>query len=110
VLEFFGGPREGSLKPMPLNFREGMRRLGIVAGGLGAFAGAIGGSLVAIDAHASAARGLLGEPVWVDYTVAALLPFTGFLILWGPIRVLVWIWGGIFRAAYRTRAGKATGR
>jgi len=68
---------------MPFNFREGIRRLAIAAGGLGAIAGAIGGSLVAIDAHASAAKTLLGEPVWVDYTVAAVLPFTGFLILWG---------------------------
>jgi hypothetical protein len=79
---------------MPSNFREGMRRLGIVAGGLGAVAGAIGGSLVAIDAHASAAKRLLGEPVWVDYAAAAALPFTGFLVLWGPIRVLVWVWAG----------------
>jgi hypothetical protein len=79
---------------MPSNFREGMRRLGIVAGGLGAVAGAIGGSLVAIDTHASAAKKLLGEPVWVDYTVAAILPFTGFLVPWGVIRILVWIWAG----------------
>lgn len=81
-------------KPMPLNFREGTRRLGIVAGGLGAIAGAIGGFFVAIDAHASTANRLLGEPVWVDYTVAAFLPFTGFLVPWGAIRILVWIWAG----------------
>ena len=59
---------------MPLNFREGMRRLGILVGVLGAIAGAIGGYLLAIDAHASAAKGLLGEPVLVDYAVAASLP------------------------------------
>ena len=79
---------------MPLNFREGIRRLGIVAGGLGAIAGTIGGFFVAIDAHASAAKRLLGEPVWVDYTVAAFLPFAGFLVPWGAIRILVWIWAG----------------
>jgi hypothetical protein len=79
---------------MPLNFREGMRRLAIGAGGVGAIAGAIGGALVAIEAHASAAKRLLGEPVWVDYTVAAMLPFTGFLVLWGPIRAIAWIWAG----------------
>jgi len=63
---------------MPLNFREGMRRLGILVGVLGAIAGAIGGYLLAIDAHASAAKGLLGEPVLVDYAVAASLPVVGF--------------------------------
>jgi hypothetical protein len=79
---------------MPLNYREGMRRLGVVAGALGAVAGAIGGYLLAIDAHASASKGLLGEPVLVDYAVAALLPACGFLVPWGAIRVLVWIWAG----------------
>lgn len=71
-----------------------MRRLGIVAGVLGSAAGAIGGYLVAMDAHASAAKGLLGEPVMVDYAVAALLPVLGFLLPWGALRVLVWIWAG----------------
>ena len=79
---------------MPLNFREGMRRLSIVAGGLGAVAGAIGGSLLAMDARTSAAKRLLGEPVWVDYVVAGLLPVCGFLLTWGAIRLLVWIWAG----------------
>ena len=87
---------------MPLNFREGIRRLGIVGGGLGAVAGAIGGSLMAIDAHASAAKRLLGEPVWVDYTVAAMLPFTGFLSLGGYSRSRLDL-GGILRAAARTQ-------
>jgi hypothetical protein len=49
---------------MALNFREGMRRLAIAAGGLGAIAGAIAGFFVALDARASAAKKLLGEPVW----------------------------------------------
>ena len=79
---------------MPFNFREGMRRLGIVLGGLGAVAGAIAGFFVAMDVRASAAKKLLGEPVWVDYAVAGLLPVCGFLLLWGAIRILVWIWAG----------------
>jgi hypothetical protein len=79
---------------MPLNFREGMRRLGIVAGVFGAVAGAIGGYFLAMDAHASATKGLLGEPVQVDYAVAASLPVVGFLVPWAAIRVLVWIWAG----------------
>jgi hypothetical protein len=79
---------------MPLNFREGMRRLGIVLGGFGAVAGAIGSFFVAMDARTSATKRLLGEPVWVDYAVAGLLPVCGFLILWGAIHILVWIWAG----------------
>ena len=79
---------------MPFNFREGMRRLGILLGGLGAAAGAIGGFFVAMDARASATKRLLGEPVWVDYTVAGLLPVCGFLLTWEAIRILVWIWAG----------------
>lgn len=79
---------------MPLNFREGMRRLSIVAGVLGAVAGAIGGYLLAMDARTSAAKGLLGEPVLVDYAVALSLPFVGFVFSWGAFRVIVWIWAG----------------
>jgi hypothetical protein len=79
---------------MPFNFPEGMRRLGIVLGGLGAIAGAIGGFFVAMDARTSAAKRLLGEPVWVDYAVAALLPVCGFLLTWGAIRLIVWIGAG----------------
>jgi hypothetical protein len=71
-----------------------MRRLAIVAGVLGAVAGAIGGYWLAGDAHVSAAKGLLGEPVQVDYVVAASLPVAGFLVSWGAVRVLAWIWAG----------------
>ena len=95
---------------MPSNFREGVRRLGIVAGGLGGIAGAIGGAFVALDAHASAAKRLLGEPVWVDYTVAAMLPFTGFLVPWGAIRLLVWIWAGFSEQPTAWGQGKAAGQ
>ena len=79
---------------MPLNFKEGMRRLSIVTGVLGAIAGAVGGYVLAMDAHTSAAKGLLGEPVLVDYAVAASLPVVGFVLAWGAFRVLVWIWAG----------------
>ena len=71
-----------------------MRRVGIVLGLLGSVAGGIGGYLLAIDARASAGNGLLGEPVLVDYAIAASLPVVGFLISWGTIRVLVWVWVG----------------
>ena len=79
---------------MPFNFREGMRRLAIVLGALGAVAGAIGGFLLAMDARASAAKRLLGEPVWMDYAAAGLLPVIGFVVPWGAVHVLVWIWAG----------------
>jgi hypothetical protein len=79
---------------MPVNFREGMRRLGVVAGILGAGAGAVGGFFLAMDAHTSAAKGLLGEPVLVDYAVAATLPVLGFLAPWWATRLVVWIWAG----------------
>jgi hypothetical protein len=87
-----------------------MRRLGIVLGVLGAIAGAIGGFLLAMDARTSAAKKLLEEPVWVDYTVTAMLPFTGFLLLWGAIRLLVWIWAGFSDQPTSKEQGKAAGR
>jgi hypothetical protein len=79
---------------MPLNFREGMRRLSIVAGVLGAIAGGIGTYFLIRDTLASAAKRLLREPVWVDYAVASSLPVVGFLVPWAAIRVLIWIWAG----------------
>src|SRR5215471_5365527 len=94
---------------MPLNFKEGMRRLGVVAGVLGAGAGAIGGYLLAMDAHASAAKGLLGEPVLVDYAVAASLPVLGFLLTWGASRVLVWVWAGFAGESGSGYSGKVQG-
>jgi hypothetical protein len=95
---------------MPSNFKEGLRRLGIVLGGVGAVAGAVGGGLLALDAYASAAKGLLGEPVWVDYTVAALLPVCGFVVPWVAMHMLVWIWAG-FSVQPTVRAqGKPAGQ
>jgi len=79
---------------MPLNFREGMRRVGIVGGVLGAVAGGIGGYLLVVDARSLAASKLLQESVLVDYVVASSLPVFGFLVPWGAVRVLVWIWAG----------------
>jgi hypothetical protein len=96
--------------PMPLNFREGMRRIGIVVGVFGSVAGAIGGYLLATDARTSAAKGLLGEPILVDYAIAASLPVVGFLISWGAIRVLVWIWVGFTEQPNARGRGQAGGR
>ena len=77
---------------MPLNFREGMRRLRIVVCVLGSLAGAIGGYLLVVDALAGSR--LLRESVLVDYFVASSLPVVGFLAPWGAIHVVVWIWAG----------------
>ena len=87
-----------------------MRRLGIILGVLGSIAGGIGGYLLAIDARTSAAKGLLGEPVLVDYAIAASLPVVGFLIFWGAIRVLAWIWVGFTAEPTARGQGKAAGR
>ena len=95
---------------MPSNFREGMRRLGIVLGVLGSVVGGIAGALFAMDAHASATNKLLGEPVLVDYVVAGLLPVAGFLVPWGVVRVLVWIWAGFSEQPNARGKGQAAGR
>lgn len=92
---------------MPLNFREGMRRLRIVVGVLGSLAGAIGGYLLVVDALAG--RRLLRGSVLVNYVVASSLPVVGFLAPWGAIRVLVWIWAGFSEepgTRYKVKAGK----
>ena len=84
-----------------------MRRLGIVAGVSGAIAGAIGGYLLAMDAYASSAKRLLGEPVLADYVIAASLPVAGFVLAWGAIRVVAWIWAGFSeepRISYNVKA------
>jgi len=48
-----------------------------------------------LAAHASAtATGFVGESVPIDYAVASSLPVVGFLVTWGGIHVLVWIWAG----------------
>ena len=95
---------------MPINFTEGMRRLGIVVGTLGAVAGAIGGFWLAMDAYTSSVKRLLGEPVWVDYTVAALLPVVGFTVPWGAIRLLVWIWAGFSEQPTARGQSRAAGQ
>jgi len=79
-------------------------------GWVGAVAGAIVGYLLAIDAHTSTAKGFLGEPVLVDYAVAASLPVIGFLVPWGTIRVLVWIWAGFSEQAAARGQSQAAGR
>ena len=67
---------------MSLNFREGIRRLGIGLGVLGSIAGGIGGYL--LTGHASESdTGFVGVSVLVDYAVASSLPVVGFLVFWG---------------------------
>jgi hypothetical protein len=53
-----------------------------VLGLLGSVAGGIGGYFLAVHAR-SAATGLLGESLLVDYAVASSLPVVGFLVPWG---------------------------
>jgi len=93
---------------MPFNFREGMGRIGIVAGVLGTIAGGIGGYFLA--EHARAATRLLGERVLVDYAVASSLPVVGFLVFWGTIHVLIWIFAGFSEEPTARVQGKAAGR
>ena len=93
---------------MPFNFREGMSRIGIVAGVLGCFAGGIGGYFLA--EHARTASGLLGERVLVDYVIASSLPVVGFLVSWGSIHVLVWICTGFSEQPTARGQSKAAGR
>ena len=94
---------------MPSNFREGMRRLGIVLGVLGSIAGGIGGYFLA--AHASATTtGFVGESVLVDYAIASSLPVVGFLVFWGGTHVLVWIWAGFTEQPNARGQGQAGGR
>lgn len=93
---------------MAFNFREGMGRIGIVAGVLGCFAGGIGGYFLA--EHARTATGLLGERVLIDYGIASSLPVVGFLVSWGGIHVLIWIWAGFAGQPTARGQGKAAGR
>jgi hypothetical protein len=56
------------------------------------------------------ARLLLRKPIWVDYTVAALLPIVGFSVPWEAIRVLVWIWAGFSEQTTARGRGQVSGR
>jgi hypothetical protein len=85
-----------------------MGRIGIVAGVLGTIAGGIGGYFLA--EHARMATGLLGERVLVDYVIASSLPVVGFLVFWGSIHVLIWIWSGFSAQPAERGQGKAADR
>jgi hypothetical protein len=85
-----------------------MRRVGIVLGLLGSVAGGLGGYFLAVHARSSAI-GLLGESVLVDYAVASSLPVVGFLVPWGGIHVLVWIWAGFSEQPNARGQGQAAG-
>ena len=96
---------------MPLNFREGMGLLAIVLGVLGCIAGGIGGYFLAMRARALAAAGSLQESALLqDYAVASTLPVVGFLVSWGSIHVLVWIWAGFTEQPNARGQGQAAGR
>jgi hypothetical protein len=76
---------------MSSNFREGMRRLGIVVSvSLGVAAG-IRGYFLAADTYALAANGFRQESVLLNYAVASLLPVLGFWLPFEVSRFLVWI-------------------
>ena len=94
---------------MPLNFREGMRRLAIVLGVLGCIAGGVGGYFLAMHASTTA-TGFVGEPLVADYTIASSLPVIGFLVPWGGIHVIVWIWVGFIERPNARGQGQAAGR
>ena len=81
-------------KPRPLKFREGMRRLGIVASVLGGIFGGIYGYLLVADTRVLSANGFRQESVLVDYTVASLLPVLGSWAPWEIIQFLIWIGSG----------------
>jgi len=77
-----------------VNFKEGMRRLGIVLGGLGCTAGAIASCLLAQDVQLSWSAGTSKESLLFDGFVLLALPVLGFVIPWSSARVLAWICSG----------------
>ena len=81
---------------MPLNFREGTRRLSIVVSVLGGVTGGIWGYLLLTDAYALTANRFLQESVLVeDFVVGLSLPILGFLVPWEVIHFVDWIWSGL---------------
>jgi hypothetical protein len=76
---------------MRFNFKEGMRRFGIVVSVLGGAAGAIRGYFMAADAFALSAGGFRQESVLTNYAIASLLPVLGFWLPWEITRFLDWI-------------------
>jgi hypothetical protein len=99
----------GGNQPVPLNFREGMGRLAIVLGVLGCIAGGVGGYFLAMHARATS-TGFVGESVLADYAIASSLPVIGFLVSWGGIHVLVWVWAGFTEQPNVRGQGQAAGR
>jgi hypothetical protein len=81
---------------MPSNFREGMRRIGIVVSLMVGIAGGICGYLLVVDAYALTANRFLQESVLVEDCIVALtLPILGFLLPWELIHFFLWIWSGL---------------
>jgi hypothetical protein len=74
------------------NTKEGMRRLGIVLGVVGCAGGGFESYFIAVDVYNSAVRGAGVD--WLSVALLLAFPVLGFLVPWGAIRVLVWIWAG----------------
>jgi len=77
-----------------MNFREGMRRLGLLLGVLGFALAGFYGCFLAVNVHDSYVTGVLKESLLADMVVLAALPVLGFLVPWGTIRIFVWIGAG----------------
>ena len=78
-------------KTRSLNFREGMKRLGIVVSVVCSICGGIYGYLLVVDIRALSANGFRQESVLVDYCIASLLPVLGFWGPWEIIHFLIWV-------------------
>jgi hypothetical protein len=77
-----------------MNFREGMRRLGVVLGVLGCGTGGFWSYFRSGQVLDGAAKGLLQETLFMDCAILLTLPVIGFLVPWGAVRLIVWIWEG----------------
>jgi hypothetical protein len=77
-----------------MNFREGIRRVGILLGVLGGTVAGFFSYFLAVEVHNSYVAGVLRESLLADTASLIALPILGFLIPWGATRVFVWIWAG----------------
>ncbi len=71
-----------------MNFKEGMRRLGLALGVLGCAAGGLYSYFLGKEVHDSAVKGVLKESLSADYFLLIALPVFGFFIPWSIVRVL----------------------
>jgi len=71
-----------------------MRRIGNALGVLGCVTGGICSYLLGKEVYYSFVKGVLKESLIADCVILLALPVIGFLVPWGAIRVLLWIWAG----------------